>query len=358
MLADPSPLRSCPGPLTSVPRTKSFGYWPQLDVVRFLAFLAVFLSHGLHGFSLYGQRLVDGGGFGVIIFFVLSSYLITSLLQIEIVEKGSLNVPAFWIRRALRIWPLYFAFMLLAVAGLSWKSSFPHLGWFFLFAGNWSCVLFGFPPNVTAPLWSVSVEEQFYLLWPVLLVACGLPRLRMLCLGLIAVALAARLVLTLRAAGHTAFWCSTITQLDSIACGALLARYVPPGRRIGVVGRILWIAASCLAIAGVALVDGFDGARSIPGYLIVSMAACAFIVAFGSISKSAPLLRPFAYLGRISYGLYVFHTLAIAATHRLSETRAVALGAAFLFTVLLAALSFHFFESPFLRLKKRVTVVC
>ncbi|HWA08479.1 MAG TPA: acyltransferase [Opitutaceae bacterium] len=336
---------------------KAFGYWPQLDVVRFLAFLGVFLSHGLHGFSFYGQRLIDAGGFGVIIFFVLSSYLITSLLQIEMRNSGTLNIPAFWARRALRIWPLYFGFLLLAVAGLSWKSSFPHLGWFSIFLGNWSCVLFGFPPNVTAPLWSVSVEEQFYLLWPVFLIVFGLTRLRALCLALIAVAVAARLILTLRSAGHTAFWCSTFTQLDSIACGSLLALYSAPGRRIGAAVRVLWIVAGFVAIVAVALIGGFDGAWSIPGYLVVSLAACAFIVAFGSMAADAPLVRPLAYLGRISYGLYVFHTLALAITHRLPGPPLLALGAAFSLTILLAALSFHFFESPFLRLKRRFAVV-
>ena len=107
------------------------------------------------------------GAFGVSLFFVLSSYLITELLLREKDLIGGLDVKSFYIRRILRIWPLYFAFLALAVA-LRWIFPGQHVTWraglwFSLLAGNWYIVFHGFPSSVIFPLWSVSIEEQFYI---------------------------------------------------------------------------------------------------------------------------------------------------------------------------------------------------
>ncbi len=110
------------------------------------------------------------GAFGVSLFFVLSSYLITELLLREKDLIGTLDVRSFYIRRILRIWPLYFAFLALAVI-LQWIVPGQHVTlragmWFSLLAGNWFIVFHGFPSSVIFPLWSVSIEEQFYITWP------------------------------------------------------------------------------------------------------------------------------------------------------------------------------------------------
>ena len=110
------------------------------------------------------------GAFGVDLFFVLSSFLITELLLREKSLLGEVDVRSFYIRRVLRIWPLYFAFLFLAAA-MQWFVPGQHIGWraavgFSFLAGNWWIVFHGFPSSVIFPLWSVSIEEQFYLLWP------------------------------------------------------------------------------------------------------------------------------------------------------------------------------------------------
>ena len=148
-------------------------YRPELDGLRFFAFLAVYIQHTV-GFGIGTHRhLPDwlgnllgaigyAGTFGVDLFFVLSSYLITELLLRERAARGALDVKAFYIRRMLRIWPLYFLFVFFAYAitfvepseTLSWK----HVLGFLLFAGNW--VYFLIPvTTIAGPLWSVSLEN-------------------------------------------------------------------------------------------------------------------------------------------------------------------------------------------------------
>lgn len=166
----------------SDPSRKS-SYRPELDVLRFSAFFGVYLFHsipkdptfyaGHHALSRIGPIAVlvaGSGGFGVDLFFVLSAYLITTLLLREKETLGELDVRSFWIRRILRIWPLYFFFIGLACI-LPYIDRTQHVGWayalsYIFLAGNWICALKGTPNSVITPLWSVSIEEQFYLIWP------------------------------------------------------------------------------------------------------------------------------------------------------------------------------------------------
>ena len=146
-------------PPASAPAKNRF-YRPELDSLRFFAFFAVFIFHrfkfgsenlaGYHvasKFSRIGRAVSGAGAFGVDLFFVLSAYLITELLLREKREQGELDVKAFYIRRILRIWPLYFAFIALAylVPALNPAHEFNsrYVTFFILLAGNWSIVAFG-----------------------------------------------------------------------------------------------------------------------------------------------------------------------------------------------------------------------
>jgi peptidoglycan/LPS O-acetylase OafA/YrhL len=160
---------------------KSF-YRPELVVLRFFAFLSVFLHHGLPGFELahhhgFAARLAlwetafkEAARFGVCLFFMLSAYLITELLCREISQTGRVHVTAFYSRRILRIWPLYFAFLFFGViVGWFFRGYYveePRLWAFLLLSGNWYVAAAGCSASPIAPLWSISVEEQFYLIWP------------------------------------------------------------------------------------------------------------------------------------------------------------------------------------------------
>ena len=112
-----------------------------------------------------------GGSWGVDLFFALSSFLITTILLRERQQVGDVDVASFYLRRVLRIWPLYFTLLLVVLPlvrpvspadGMSGK----YLVAFLLFVGNWACVWWGYPPAIAGQLWSVSIEEQFYLSWP------------------------------------------------------------------------------------------------------------------------------------------------------------------------------------------------
>src|SRR5262249_1274037 len=119
-------------------------------------------------------RLVGGGRVGLDLFFVLSSYLITSILLRERSVHGEFRTGAFYARRALRIWPLYFAtigfcYCVLRFALPGEILPLKYVVAFAFFSGNWAMIAWGVPHSGAAVLWSVSIEEQFYLLWPLAL---------------------------------------------------------------------------------------------------------------------------------------------------------------------------------------------
>jgi peptidoglycan/LPS O-acetylase OafA/YrhL len=357
-------------------------YHPELDVLRFFAFLAVFFHHALprkasdylnYGFSPMAAEWVldakEAGAYGVDLFFVLSSYLITELLLREHAASGRINVSAFYIRRALRIWPLYFTFLAITVfivPGIFADEKFGplYITSFALFFGNWVCAIYGLPFSVATPLWSISVEEQFYLAWPLLLLLFGVNRIKHLVVGMVVLALATRTLLALYDVGHPGVWCNTLARLDSIAIGAILAVSLAgrsPCMRYAF--RFLLFAA---AVTGFLLVARYlrqNGPLSIVTYSATALASVMLLVAVLQGDASFLRRRPFSwfvYLGRISYGLYVFHLLALALLPRLVitvfgvppgiEQRVVL---SFVLTVGLAATSYRWLEQPFLRLKKR-----
>ena len=151
-------------------------YHPELDGLRFVAFLFVFIHHispqelfprAPHPLASAWMLFKLTGALGVDLFFCLSAYLITMLLLIEWESRGGVSVRRFYIRRILRIWPLYFGFLALAIAlpalGLRQEPLGVQTLPFLLFVGNWSSAFLGAPNNVAGPLWSVSLEEQFYI---------------------------------------------------------------------------------------------------------------------------------------------------------------------------------------------------
>ena len=360
-------------------RTPAASYYrPELDLLRFFAFLLVFLSHTVPGAEAFWNRtpvphaaanwivgLAAGGAFGVDLFFALSSFLITTLLLREREAGGAVDVGAFYMRRILRICPLYFVFLLVVTPLMSYvlpDESMPlkYTLAFLLLAGNWACVLWGYPHSVAGPLWSVSMEEQFYLAWP-WVVRRWAPNLVAVALVLLAVSFAARLYLVAEGAIHPQIWCNTLARLDPIACGALLA-VVATRREIALTGLVR-VALSSFAIAVLAIAGrygDFTGIRSLITFPAVTAACVALILAtLGSpmLSAHTPVLRALVYLGRISYGLYVFHLMFamlfnVAATMAPMD-RLMRIVATLAATIATAAVSYHLLERPFLRRKER-----
>jgi peptidoglycan/LPS O-acetylase OafA/YrhL len=357
-------------------------YRPELDVLRFFAFFLVFLSHVVPGEAAFyarahippavGHLLVDmaaGGAFGVDLFFALSSFLITSLLLRERRARGEIDVASFYIRRVLRIWPLYFVFLLVVtplLQGVLPGESMPvkYTLAYALLSGNWACAAWGFPHSVAEPLWSVSVEEQFYLSWP-LIMRRWTRQLAAIACALWAVSLVARSYLVFRGVVHPQIWCNTLARLDPIAAGALLALFALH-KEFAFSGRARVIAVVFgIAVLTVAGSHGdFVGTKALVTFPAVTVACIALILGVlnsGIASDRRSTARVLVYFGKISYGLYVFHLMFVmifqVPTTAAPAARVARIAAALLATMVTAAASYHFLERPFLRLKERFTRV-
>ncbi len=329
------------------------------------------------GLPLFLARVVAGigatGAFGVSLFFVLSSYLITELLLREKDLMGTLDLRSFYIRRILRIWPLYFAFLALAV-GLQWIVPGQHVTWragmwFSFLAGNWFIVFHGFPSSVIFPLWSVSIEEQFYITWPAVVRKVNETTMLIFAGLLLVAATASRIYLGMHRALEGDVWCNTFVQLDPIAAGILIAVLLK-----GEIPRLSKRARTAMTLAGVTALalgslyfgiknDPLTTTRIVFGYPSVALGGALLLLAVLRTSTGGGN-RVLIYLGRISYGLYVFHVLGLLVSdHAVHDQTAnlfrysLRVGVALTATIALAAVSYRWLETPFLSLKQRFTHV-
>ena len=349
-------------------------YRPELDALRCFAFLLVFVTHAVPASATVLSRLgpaapwaraaVEAGAFGVDLFFCLSAYLITELLLRERRSRGRLDVGAFYARRVLRIWPLYYAALLLAVLLPGPEMPARHAVAFALLVGNWSAAAWGFPASWAAPLWSVSIEEQFYLAWPLVVARLDERRLALVALLLLAIASATRVILAAGGAAHPAVWTNTLARLDPIALGALLA-LVLRGRApmLGLAARAALLVGGLIALVATRRWLALDGWEALATYPVAGLASAALLVGVLGGDDRMPWLRwrPLVWLGRISYGLYVVHRLAIDLAWQGTLRGIVPAWAgpvvALALSVAIAAASYRWLESPFLRLKQRFTYV-
>lgn len=344
-------------------------YRPELDVIRFLAFLTVFLHHSLPILpnGSWKVSFTMACGFGLCVFFALSAYLITTLLLRERAQAGTVSLPKFYQRRILRIWPLYFAALGYGALVDLHKSSFAaNRSWYLaalLMVGN----MVGSRESIVIQLWSISLEEQFYVVWPSAVKYLTRRGLLVAALCIVAVS---NLTLAyfgfIHADTWQRIWWNTLVQMEMFAAGILLALcHAARGavRRSWAV-RIPGLAAIPVVWILVVQYGGIKGdglnARG-PVSLCLGFAAvaasCAALIDLLTGLERWP--RPMIYFGKISYGLYVFHTTGIllSETYLRSLRHSARMGAALAFTMLAAALSYRFVETPFLKLKERFEVV-
>jgi peptidoglycan/LPS O-acetylase OafA/YrhL len=208
--------------------------------------------------------------------------------------------------------------------------------------------------NPTLVLWSVSLEEQFYFLWPILIFFAGLKRLRAIAIAMIIISFFARLYAIHLGAAWDMLWNATPLRLEPLAAGALIA--LAGNQHPGFGGKIR-AAMLCagIAIPVLCMADWTDSKWFNAARFPLATVGCSltFLAIRGWTSKFLTS-RPLVYLGKISYGLYVFHALTIDASPRFQITNPFTRTlVTFILTVALAAMSYRFLELPFLHLKER-----
>lgn len=368
-------------------RTRHFGtgHLVPLDGLRGIAILAVMASH-LFAVNYAGSsapvrvlgRIFYYGWMGVDLFFVLSGFLITGILVDS--REGAGYFRNFYMRRVLRIFPLYYGvlFLLLAltpVLGIQWHGIFVPLLLYLQNFQEFNRYTFSLSPDISLNhMWSLAIEEQFYLLWPLLVyVARTRRRVLVLALCLSAVALGLRVLLMAVWGNAYAAHHSMFARADSLLLGAALAMLF---RDREMWPRVLrwapWAFAGCAGLVLLSL--GAGGVRVFASQYWVFCLRFS-VVAVASAGLLAWSLRPgvvasvfsvrvLRFFGKYSYGLYVLHMTFLPLLSRVgraalfalypSKAFAVAGTAALVLLLSCAAawLSFQLYEKPFLRLKR------
>jgi peptidoglycan/LPS O-acetylase OafA/YrhL len=325
-----------------------------LDGLRGIAILLVMADHS-------GIVVASGAGDqGVTIFFVLSGFLITTLLMEERARYGRVSLRRFYWRRALRLLPALAVLLLVVVAVMGVAGRADEIAGDVLpalfYVMNWTIVA-GNNPGIVGHTWSLSVEEQFYLAWPLVLLgmlALGRGRLTWVSGLLVAamlVSIVLRVVLWAGPGGYYRTFVGTDTRMDALAIGCLVA--VAFSRRpIEVPGPVMAALAATIPIALWMTDQRFMAAV---GFAVTAFAA-AGMVAGAASGRGERVLgwRPLAYVGLISYGLYLWHR-PLMRIFTDSGLGGVPWAVALMFAISLglAFLSRRFIEDPFLMLKDR-----
>lgn len=360
---------------------KSSVYYPALDSLRFLAFLLVLIHH-----VPFAKRvpawvvLHDYGWMGVDLFLCLSAFLFAKLLFVEFQERGDIHIRFFYLRRLLRIWPLYFFFIGVMFAYSVWTN-----GWqastvirsigLFTFTDNLFTLAYQSYNKLpySDHLWTISYEEQFYLIIPWalrILYRLKAATVAFILGGLLVLGLVFRAIFIHYKMGYLGIWVLPLTHFESILGGLAIGLF---DKYLNKTSSWIYLIAGLIALGLVTMLPNLQIVQwqLMLTYLLVGVGVSCLLLAvigdgLGPISHllKHPTLR---YLGKISYGLYVYHFVGRALSINIvnmfvpSERALVypitVLITTLLVTILISMLSYEILEKAFLKMKERFTVI-
>lgn len=365
-------------------------HFPALDGLRGLAILLV-MVHMLNLLELGPQpampayvfgRISNVGWTGVQLFFVLSGFLITGILLDT--QRAKNYYSGFYARRALRIFPLYFGVLAVAFIFLPAFGTVPakialdqpNQFWLWTYLSNWFAI-FGAGSKAFPHFWSLAVEEQFYLVWPLLIRSRTSEQAFRFCLAVAAISLVLRCILAWTGVPDGAIYENSFCRMDALALGAAAAAALRvPAWKDRVVAMhkrfLLW--SILMTLFGLGVTRGFWNGTLVGetiGYTIVSLIFVLILIAAAGADASgatgwvAPLrARPLRAVGKYSYAMYVFHKplhdyvgkpLVVALNIDASHT--IILNLVYIITGMMvtfaaAFISWHLFEKHFLQMKR------
>lgn len=352
-------------PLTATDRFahyKSTRHFASLDGLRFLCIAAV-LWHHSPMLQEWSAVLFSRGHLGVHMFFVLSGFLITTLLLREEDQHGAFNLPAFFWRRALRILPVYL--LVVTVAALydivlkGNSDNIALLPYYYLFLSNF---IAGTDIGFLAPTWSLAVEEQYYLIWPLLLLLVPRRGIVPLLLGLIA----------LNVAG--AMGAFGILPFGPLNLGLHIPTYAPilMGSLVGVMlhhragfaglyrlagftyAPLVWL--GLLVLAAALLPRTLGGAHNLLLHVLMCLWLAALVLREDHAMAPALTWAPIARIGQISYGIYLYHLFAMAVAYQVTDALGLREAVWILplmtgLSIVMAEISFRTYEAWFMGLR-------
>lgn len=350
-------------------------HFKGLNGIRAIASLSVVFSHigiYLDLFNLPARPSIELAGYGVSMFFSLSGFLITYLLLAEKNKFGDINIRKFYIRRILRIWPLYYFYLIVAVIVILvfYREAFnKNLLVYFFLSANIPLIL-----NITTPFifhyWSLGVEEQFYIFWPWIIKKTKKP-VRFIFL-LIIVLMGLKFIAWIyyiKTGNSTPQSIIHITRFHCMGMGALGAIFFYQNNQL-FLNFTKSLSAQLIAWGSILLmVVGKFNIASLINDEIVSALTVVLIINLSSNPKTIINLnyKLFDYLGKISFGIYIYHPLIIFATAKFFNSFIKGMGVYYkyvfiytttsLLTIIVAGLSYGCFEKRFLLLKEKYSPV-
>lgn len=368
-------------------------YFKNLDVLRFLAVMMVLVAHAYEGwcgwfgkkpgvltvagnhkdFTFFGEWVNTAflnGGFGVDLFFLISGFLITYLLVVEKSTIGKINIWKFYTRRILRIWPAYF--LLLAFAPIAVKlvnATQPDYVPNLLFYNNFHAISIKLWQYPFAHLWSICVEEHFYLIWPIIVLFVPSKKIKLTILLMIIGSILFRCFLYFSHAEFWSFYLNSFARIDVLLIGALFAvhykshgfnLFLSKSARVAIYSLLIlfYITDSIYTYNSL-----FDVTLKKYFYVLVSgFAMCNFIFNPNPLFK-IPFERLLNYLGKISFSIYLFSNvlipiIVVKCMYKWGvDNFYLFIFLNILFSILVSIIVFELVEKQVLKLKGRFAVI-